>query len=85
MLTLIIFDLIIYRSSDVDRDRSTHNKVVVNSTISAKNMQATTNRKSELNPPDNTTPSVGTTINGILILMPLSLLIIGLYFGILNP
>ena len=78
-------DLVIYRSIDVDIDRSTDNKVVVNSTISANNMQATSNHKSELNPPDNTTPSVGTTVNGILILMPLSLLIIGLYFGIINP
>jgi hypothetical protein len=69
----------------VDCDRSTDNEVAVNSTISAENMQATTNNKSELNPPENTTPSVGTTINGILILMPLSLLIIGLYFGIINP
>jgi hypothetical protein len=40
---------------------------------------------SELNPPDNITPSIGTTINGILILTPLTLVIVGLFFGVLNP
>jgi hypothetical protein len=40
---------------------------------------------SELNPPDNITPSIGTTINGILILTPLTLLLIGLFFGVINP
>ncbi|WP_310487627.1 purine permease [Chamaesiphon sp. VAR_69_metabat_338] len=40
---------------------------------------------SELNPPDNITPSIGTTINGILILLPLTLVIVGLFFGVINP
>jgi hypothetical protein len=40
---------------------------------------------SELNPPDNITPSIGTTINGILILTPLTLVLVGLFFGVLNP
>jgi hypothetical protein len=46
---------------------------------------ADTNSKSELNPPENITPSTGTTINAVLILTPLSLFIIGLYFGVINP
>ena len=37
--------------------------------------------KSELNPPQNITPSMGTTIKGILLLLPLTLLIVGLYSG----
>lgn len=44
----------------------------------------TTPQVSELNPP-NITPSVGTTINGILVLLPLSLFLIGLYTGVINP
>jgi hypothetical protein len=39
---------------------------------------------SELTPP-NITPSVGTTINGILILLPLSLFLLGLFTGVINP
>ena len=42
---------------------------------------ANTQYKSELNPPENITPSTGTTVNTILILTPLSLFLIGLYFG----
>jgi hypothetical protein len=40
---------------------------------------------SELNPPENITPSIGTTINGILILTPLTLILVGLFSGALNP
>jgi hypothetical protein len=40
---------------------------------------------SELNPPQNITPSTQTTINGILILLPLSLILIGLYSGAIHP
>ncbi|AFY91661.1 hypothetical protein [Chamaesiphon minutus] len=40
---------------------------------------------SELNPPDNITPSIGTTINGILILLPLTLILVGLFSGVINP
>ncbi|WP_310416734.1 purine permease [Chamaesiphon sp. OTE_8_metabat_110] len=48
---------------------------------------ATTDRShaSELNPPENITPSIGTTINAILILAPLSLILIGLFSGLINP
>ena len=65
--------------------RSIDNGLTVEYKICVKNMQRTNSHNSELNPPENTTPSVGTTINGILILMPLSLVIIGLYFGVINP
>jgi hypothetical protein len=40
--------------------------------------------KSELNPPENITPSIGTTINAILILLPLSLILIGFYTGAID-
>jgi hypothetical protein len=43
-----------------------------------------TNQKSELNPPD-ITPSIGTTISGILILLPLSLFLLGLFTGGIKP
>ena len=39
---------------------------------------------SELTPP-NITPSVGTTISGILVLLPLSLFLLGLFTGVINP
>jgi hypothetical protein len=44
----------------------------------------TTPKVSELTPP-NITPSVGTTINGILVLLPLSLFLLGLFTGVINP
>jgi hypothetical protein len=44
----------------------------------------TTPQVSELTPP-NITPSVGTTINGILVLLPLSLFLLGLFTGVINP
>jgi hypothetical protein len=40
--------------------------------------------KSELNPPENITPSIGTVINAILILTPLSLVLIGFYSGAID-
>ncbi|WP_373542232.1 purine permease [Chamaesiphon sp.] len=40
---------------------------------------------SELNPPENITPSIGTTINGILILLPLTLVLVGLFSHVINP
>ncbi len=43
-----------------------------------------TQYRSELNPPENITPSIGTVINAILIFTPLSLFVIGLYFGVIN-
>jgi hypothetical protein len=48
-------------------------------------MKTDRSHASELNPPDNITPSIGTTINGILILTPLTLVLVGLFFGVLNP
>jgi hypothetical protein len=48
-------------------------------------MKTDSSHASELNPPDNITPSIGTTINGILILTPLTLVLVGLFFGVLNP
>jgi hypothetical protein len=48
--------------------------------IAAKDSQ----HKSELNPPENITPSIGTTINAILILTPLSLLLLGFYTGAID-
>ena len=49
-------------------------------------MKASSNsHASELNPPKNITPSIGTTINAILILLPLSLILLGLFTGVINP
>jgi hypothetical protein len=48
--------------------------------IAAKDSQ----HKSELNPPENITPSIGTTINAILILLPLSLILLGFYTGAID-
>jgi hypothetical protein len=39
---------------------------------------------SELTPP-NITPSVSTTMSGILVLLPLSLFLLGLFTGVINP
>lgn len=39
---------------------------------------------SELNPPQNITPSVSTTVSGILILLPLVLLLVGFYSGVIR-
>ncbi len=47
-------------------------------------MKVPSPQSSELNPPDNITPSIQTTINGILILLPLSLLIVGIYSGAID-
>jgi hypothetical protein len=40
--------------------------------------------KSELNPLENITPSIGTVLNAILILTPLSLVLIGFYTGAID-
>jgi hypothetical protein len=45
----------------------------------------TSPQTSELTPPKNITPSSQTVINGILILLPLTLLIIALYSGAIRP
>jgi hypothetical protein len=47
-------------------------------------MKASSGNKSELNPPENITPSIGTTINAILILLPLSLFLLGLFTGFIR-
>jgi hypothetical protein len=47
-------------------------------------MKASLGNKSELNPPQNITPSIGTTINAILILLPLSLFLLGLFTGFIR-
>lgn len=50
------------------------------------NMKTSSNsHASELNPPENITPSIGTTINGILILLPLTLVLVGLFSHVINP
>jgi hypothetical protein len=48
------------------------------------NMKASIRGNSELNPPENITPSIGTTINAILILLPLSLFLLGLFTGFIR-
>ena len=45
----------------------------------------TSPQTSELTPPQNITPSSQTVINGILILLPLTLIIVGLYSGAIRP
>ena len=64
----------------------TQRKSSLNPFLNLANKVATANTqyKSELNPPENITPSIGTTINAILILTPLSLFLIGLYFGVID-
>jgi len=64
----------------------THYKSNLNPFLKLANKMATadTQHNSELNPPENITPSTGTTINAILILTPLSLFLIGLYFGVID-
>jgi hypothetical protein len=47
-------------------------------------MKTSLSQKSELNPPKNITPSIGTTINAILILLPLSLFLLGLFTGFIK-
>jgi hypothetical protein len=48
-------------------------------------MKSNSPRTSELNPPDNITPSVGTVLSGIMILLPLTVFLIGLYSGAFKP
>ncbi len=47
-------------------------------------MKSPSRQNSELNPPENITPSIKTTINGILVLLPLSLFLLGLFTGIID-
>jgi hypothetical protein len=48
-------------------------------------MKANFPQKSELNPPDNITPSVATTLSGILVLLPLGIFLIGMYSSAFRP
>jgi hypothetical protein len=48
-------------------------------------MKDNTPRTSELNPPDNITPSVATTLSGIMVLLPIAVFLIGLYTGTFKP
>jgi hypothetical protein len=48
-------------------------------------MKAISRRTSELNPAEeNITPSIQTTLSGILILLPLALFLLGLFTGLIN-
>jgi hypothetical protein len=47
-------------------------------------MKSAPYQKSELNPPSNITPSVGTTLGGILFFVPLTLLLVGFYSGLIK-
>ncbi|MGL6341844.1 MAG: purine permease [Waterburya sp.] len=47
-------------------------------------MKSPARQNSELKPPENITPSTKTTINGILVLLPLSLFLLGLFTGIID-
>jgi hypothetical protein len=44
-------------------------------------MKSNSPRTSELNPPDNITPSVATVLSGMMVLLPLGVFLIGLYSG----
>jgi hypothetical protein len=48
-------------------------------------MKSNSTHRSELNPPENITPSIATTLAGIMVLLPLSVFLIGLYSGVLRP
>jgi hypothetical protein len=50
-------------------------------TIPGKIMKSNSPRTSELNPPDNITPSVATVLSGMMVLLPLGVFLIGLYSG----
>jgi hypothetical protein len=47
-------------------------------------MKSPSRQKSELNPPENITPSIKTTLNGILVLLPFALFFLGLFTGIID-
>ncbi len=40
---------------------------------------------SELHPPENITPSTGTVFSALAVLVPITLLFLGLFTGVLNP
>ena len=49
------------------------------------NMKNTSRPFSELNPPENITPSVKTITSTLLILLPIFLLFLGLFAGLIKP
>ena len=47
-------------------------------------MQLRSRQTSKLNPPENITPSLGMTITGLLVLLPIFLLFLGMFTGVLK-
>ena len=45
----------------------------------------TSSQGSELKPPYNITPSTKTTVTGILVLLPVTLFVLGIATGAINP
>jgi hypothetical protein len=41
--------------------------------------------RSELNPPENITPSKGTVFSALAVLIPISTLFVALFTGLINP
>lgn len=50
-----------------------------------KAMKAPIPLKSELNPPENITPSIGTVFSGIIVLLPLTVFLVSYYVGAFKP
>lgn len=48
-------------------------------------MNKNLNNQSELHPPDNITPSTGTVFSALAVLVPITLLFVALFSGLINP
>ncbi len=48
-------------------------------------MSNRSSKSSELNPPENITPSAKTVFSALAVLLPITLLFLGLFTGALNP
>lgn len=48
-------------------------------------MSNRSSNSSELNPPENITPSTKTVFSALAVLIPIALLFLGLFTGALNP
>jgi hypothetical protein len=48
-------------------------------------MSRLSSSSSELNPPENITPSTGTVFSALAVLLPITFLFLGLFTGIVNP
>ncbi len=48
-------------------------------------MSNSSSNPSELNPPQNITPSTGTVLSALAVLLPITLLFLGLFTGMINP